>query len=246
MARRVKTLERIKPMRAAALQWDVTISCKVHEFSIGMKPWRWMRAYLNGAWRQSGIVQCCRGLPWLYAWTTSQVLNTLQFGFVRKGGWGEQTWDGVIIPDGIRFARCFNPLQGEEKFMAFRQLILLIGSQHLKKVSLETPSSSNQVEIYFGLRSEMDGSLKRSHGWLEGKKQSKAQSFGREQEIVDCFVQKRRSSDWIGSANPMKRFCENLRVGTMPNCGISRRDYRVKRGFRTFFHKVSSILSKSL
>jgi hypothetical protein len=38
MAGRVKTLERIKPMRAAALQWDVTISCKVHEFSIGIKP----------------------------------------------------------------------------------------------------------------------------------------------------------------------------------------------------------------
>lgn len=246
MARREKTLERIKPKRAAALQWGVTISCKVYEFSIGIKPWGWMRAYLNRAWRQSGIVQCCCGLPRQYAWTTSQVLNFLQFGFVRKGEWGEQTWNGIIIPDGIRFARCFNPLRGEEKFMAFRRSILFTRSQRLEKVSLEAPSSSNQAEIYFGLRFEMDGGLMRSHGWLEGKKQSKAQSFGIGREIVDCRVQKKRSSDRIGSAHPMKRFRENLRIGIKPNYGVSRRDYSVKRCFRTFFHKVSSILSKSL
>lgn len=130
--------------------------------------------------------------------------------------------------------------------MAFRQLILLTRSQHLKKVSLEAPSSSNQAEIDFGLRSEKDGSLKRSHGRLEGKKQLKARSFGREPEIVDCRVPKRRSSDRIGSTNPMKRFCEDPRIGTKPDCGVARRDYGVKRSFRTFFHKVSSILSKSL
>jgi len=54
--------------------------------------------------------------------------------------------------------------------MAFRRSILFTRSQHLKKVNLEAPSSSNQAEIYFGLRFEMDGSLKRSHGRLEGKK----------------------------------------------------------------------------
>jgi hypothetical protein len=130
--------------------------------------------------------------------------------------------------------------------MAFRRSILFTRSQHLKTVNLEAPSSSNQAEIYFGLRFEMDGSLKRSHGRLEGKKQSKAQSFGREQEIVDCRVQKRRSSDPIGSARPMKRLRDDLRIGTKPNYGVSRRDYSVKRRFRTFFHKVSSILLKSL
>jgi hypothetical protein len=130
--------------------------------------------------------------------------------------------------------------------MDFRQLILFTRSRYLKKVSSETLSSSNQAEIYFGLRSERDGSLKRSHRQLEGKRQSKTHSFGGEPEIVDCQVPKGRSSDRTGSANPMKMFWEGLRIGTEPDCGIARRDYGVKKGFRTFFHKVSSILSKSL
>lgn len=130
--------------------------------------------------------------------------------------------------------------------MAFGRSILFTRSQHLKKVSSEAPSSSNQAEIRFRLRFETEGSLRRSRWRLEGRKQSNARSFGREQEIVDCRVQKRRLSGWIGSTNPMMRFCENLRVGTKPNCGIWRRDCGVKRGFRTFFHKVSSILSISL
>jgi hypothetical protein len=40
MPGRGKTLERIKPKRAATLQWGVTTSCKVYEFSSGRIPWR--------------------------------------------------------------------------------------------------------------------------------------------------------------------------------------------------------------
>jgi hypothetical protein len=40
MARREKTLERMKPKRAATLQRGVKTPCRVYEFSSGIKPWR--------------------------------------------------------------------------------------------------------------------------------------------------------------------------------------------------------------
>jgi hypothetical protein len=121
------------------------------------------------------------------------------------------------------------------------------GNDHLTSSGRKTRRDSAKVgRLSRSERNMAEGSLRRSRWRLEGKKQSNARSFGREQEIVDCRMQKRRLSGWIGSTNSMMRFCENLRVGTKPNCGIWRRDYGVKRGFRTFFHKVSSILSKSL
>jgi hypothetical protein len=40
MPRREKTLERVKPKRAATLHRGVTTPCKVYEFSSRIKPWR--------------------------------------------------------------------------------------------------------------------------------------------------------------------------------------------------------------
>lgn len=72
MAGRAKTLERIKPMRAAALQWDVTISCKVNEFSIGKNlgdECVLVSTGLGGKVELSRIVvACCDDTPGPRAW----------------------------------------------------------------------------------------------------------------------------------------------------------------------------------
>jgi len=121
------------------------------------------------------------------------------------------------MPDEIRFVRRLNPLQKVEKFMAFRWTIPFTRSQRLNKVSWEAfpafKSSGNpsRASVWNGWKLE-----EKSWHFL-GMKRSKAQSFGKGQEIAECRVWKGRSSDRNGNTGLAGRSWEGLRIGTWTN-----------------------------
>jgi hypothetical protein len=74
--------------------------------------------------------------------------------------WGNNTrWNS--------FRPVFEPIAGSGKIHGIQVKDSVHAESMLDRVSLEASPLSNQEEIHLGLRSEMDGGLKRDHGISE-------------------------------------------------------------------------------